>query len=103
MSKTIETQIEKSYLLVNGLRNNIDALRDKGINEETLRDMENNLKSLEELNRQCDEMRARLKGKVRETNEVLNSTKQAYFDLKKIIKNNYLQEEWNRYGVMDKR
>lgn len=103
MSKTIETQIEKSYLLVNGLRNNIDDLRDKGVNEETLRDMENNLKSLEELNRQCDEMRARLKDKVRETNGVLDSTKQAYFDLKKIIKNNYLQEEWNRYGVMDKR
>lgn len=103
MSKTIETQIEKSYVLVNGFRKNIDALRDKGINEETLSDMEGNLKSLEELNRQCDEMRARLKDKVREVNGVLDNAKQTYFELKKIIKNNYLQEEWSRYGVMDKR
>lgn len=103
MSKTIETQIEKSYVLVKGLRNNIEALRDKGIDDEVLNGMENNLRSLEDLNRQCDEIRARLKEKVKEVNSVLDDAKRTYFDLKKIIKNNYLQEEWAGYGVMDKR
>lgn len=103
MSKTIETQIEKSNVLIKGFRNNIEFLRDKGINKEILDDMENNLRSLEELNRQCDEMRAKLKDKVKEVNDVLSTSKQAYFDMKKIIKCNYLQEEWSKFGVMDKR
>lgn len=103
MSKTIETQIEKSLLLVKGFRDNIAELRDKGVSDEALDEIENDLKSLEEQNRQCDELRVKLKDRVRDVNRALDNAKHTYFDMKKIIKNNYLQEEWHKYGVTDKR
>ena len=36
MSKTIELQIEKSRVLVEGLNKNIESLRAKGISEDSL-------------------------------------------------------------------
>lgn len=103
MSKTIETQIEKSIALINGVRNNINSLRDKGVNEEALDAMQHDMETLAELNGQCEELREKLKNKVKEVNAVFDNTKQSFYDLKRIIKNNYPQEDWVAFGVMDKR
>ena len=50
MSKTIDLQIEKSHVLIEGIRKNIEGLRDKGFNEEELKQMEAELSERKKAN-----------------------------------------------------
>lgn len=103
MSKTIELQIEKSRMLVEGLSKNLEALRSKGISEENLRTMASDLDRLKVANEECDRIREELSGKVKNMNGILVSVKDAFAENKRIIKTNYPQELWIKYGVQDKR
>lgn len=103
MSKTIDLQIEKCRTLIHGLSNNIDELSNKGINSGTLDAMTRNLDRLADANRECDELRATLSAKVKAMNAILAEVKDAYADNKRMIKTNYPQDKWLKYGVVDKR
>lgn len=103
MSKTIDLQIEKSRVLIDGLRNNIDALKDKGFSCEELDAMGADLDALRQANEECDAIREQLSAKVKNVNGILAGVKEKFAEKKKIIKGYYPQEEWLRYGVQDKR
>ena len=103
MSKTIELQIEKSRVLIEGLGRNIEALRGKGISDESLKQMSEDLVRLKEANADCDRAREELSAKVKHMNAILTGVKEAFADKKRVIKTNYPQEEWLNYGVQDKR
>ena len=49
MSKTIELQIEKSQTLIEGCNRNIAELRSKGVRDESLNAMSNDLVTLKKL------------------------------------------------------
>ena len=57
MSKTIELQIEKSRVLIEGLRKNIDALAGKGISDSDLQSMTKDLEQSASANEECDRVR----------------------------------------------
>ena len=103
MSKTIELQIEKSQTLIEGLSSNIAELRSKGVRDESLNAMSNDLVTLKKINDECDALREDLSVKVKEMNVVLKRVKDAFADHKRIVKSNYPQERWINYGVQDKR
>lgn len=103
MSKTIDLQIEKCRTLIDGLRKNIGELADKGINNEELNRMGAELDRLTAASRECDEMRSQLSLKVKNMNAILAGVKESYIESKRKIKTNYPQEQWLRYGVLDKR
>ena len=103
MSKTIELQIEKSQTLIEGFNRNIAELRSKGVRDESLNAMSNDLVTLKKINDECDALREDLAGKVKKMNEVLNRVKDAFADHKRIVKSTYPQECWINYGVQDKR
>lgn len=103
MSKTIDLQIEKCRILIEGLRRNLAEVADKGINAEGLDALERNIGALTEAGRECDALRAELAGKVKRMNGILFEVKEAFGETKKKIKSNYQQYDWAKYGVMDKR
>jgi len=103
MSKTIDLQIEKSSTLIEGLRKNMNELQSKGFSNAELDQMENELQALKAANEDCDAFRAQLSAKVKNVNSILDSVKAKYADKKKTIKEAYPQEQWLRYGVIDKR
>lgn len=103
MSKTIDLQIEKSRVLIDGLRKNIDALRDKGFDGGELDTMTADLEALRQANRECDAIREQLSEKVKTVNDILAGVKEKFAEKKRIIKVYYPQEEWIKYGVQDKR
>lgn len=103
MSKTIDLQIEKSRILIDGLRKNLDVLKDKGFNSEELDCMSKELDILKQANEECDAMREQLSSKVKNMNSILTNVKNVFTEKKKIIKGYYPQEEWLKYGVLDKR
>lgn len=103
MSKTIDLQIEKSRVLIEGLGKNIETLRDKGIASEELQAMAADLERLKLSNDECDKIREELSRKVKAMNDILTTVKEAFAEKKRIIKTNYPQEQWIQYGVQDKR
>ena len=103
MSKTIDLQVEKSRVLIEGLRKNLAELADRGIRQDELDIMSAELDALAKANEECDTIREALTAKVKEVNTKLLVVKDKFAEKKKIIKNNYPQDEWARYGVMDKR
>lgn len=103
MSKTIDLQIEKCRTLIDGMRKNIGELADKGVNNELLDGLASDIEKLVVANSECDEMRSALSAKVKAMNAILASVKETYIESKRKIKTNYPQEQWLRYGVMDKR
>jgi hypothetical protein len=103
MSKTIELQIEKSHNLIQGLRKHLSTGVGGGITSTEIEKMESELATLTEANEVCDRLRAELSQKVKHMNGILADVKRSYVDKKKVIKVNFLQEEWMKYGVQDKR
>lgn len=103
MSKTIDLQIEKSRILIDGLRNNIDTLKDKGFSIDELNVMSAELDALRQVNKECDSIREQLSSKVKHLNMILTGVKDKFAEKKRIIKGYYPQEEWIHYGVQDKR
>ncbi|MBR1548571.1 MAG: hypothetical protein IJ637_07595 [Prevotella sp.] len=103
MSKTVELQIEKSHMLVAGLRKHLSQGVGGGVSNNEIDDMERNLKELEAANAEVDCLRDELAPKVKHMNELLANVKTAYADKKKTLKGYYAQEQWADYGVPDKR
>lgn len=103
MAKTIDLQVEKSRVLIEGLNNNLAEIADKGIVKAELDVMQAELDALAKANEECDALRESLSAKVREVNSKLAVVKDKFAEKKKIIKGNYPQDEWSKYGVLDKR
>ena len=82
---------------------NICELRAKGVRDESLTAMSNDLTTLKKMSDECDAIREDLSGKVKTMNEVLKRVKEAFANHKLIVKRNYPQESWINYGVQDKR
>ena len=91
MSKTVETQIEKSRGLIQGLRKHLSQ-GGKGATIQELDTMESALNVLVAANEECERLRAELGPKVKHMNELLAGVKADYVGHKLIIKNNYPQE-----------
>lgn len=102
MTKTIETQIEKSRNLIQGLRKHLSE-GGMGIDQHQLAAMEQTINALIAACNECDRLRAELVPKVKYMNEVLSRVKDDYVNHKLIIKNHYPQEKWIVYGLTDKR
>lgn len=103
MSKTIELQIDKSNFLIEGMRRNIGELSRYGISEGDLAEMDSSLQQLSDISNECDAIRSELSKKVQCMKEQLTTVKQQFADKKGVIKSNYPQEVWMKYGVTDKR
>ncbi len=103
MSVTNATQIKKSRDLIDGFRKNINLLRSKGISEQVLDRMTQAVNSLAEADHECDEIRAEYKKKSTKTREILTEVKQTFVEKKKLVKLNYPQDEWIKFGIVDKR
>ena len=103
MSKTVETQIEKSRSLLAGLRRHLKESGDSQISEHEILNTENALKQLEQVCCEIDRLREQLNPKVKEMNNMLTAAKETYAEQKKIIKGKYPIERWAEYGVPDKR
>lgn len=103
MSKTIDLQVEKSRSLIEGYRSHLSELQGRGVSADQLDRMEQNIQRLFAAGEECDRMRAALNEKVRDTNAILQAVKDEFLQQKQIVKAAYDQEDWRRYGIMDKR
>ena len=81
MSKTIDAQIEKSELLIEGFRKHIENLREWGVEEADLGAMSERLKDLKVADEACMELRQELSKRVKAMNEIKNDISQMALDI----------------------
>ena len=103
MTKTLETQIEKSRNLIQGLRRHVSESGERGVTNAEIEQMERALNVLIQQSDEVERLRMELAPKVRQMNETMDSVRTAYSEVKKTLKGYYPQERWADYGIPDKR
>lgn len=103
MSKTFEDQANKAKTLAEEMKKHLNELSDCGVKQDVLDTLINTSEEAISKSQEVDKLREVVSTKLHEANEVLKVVKDQYNDLRSIIKNNYPQEKWSKFGLMDKR
>lgn len=103
MSKTYLTQVEKVKSLVGGVRNHYDLVKNHGITEQQLDQMEQLAKEAEVLNDEVERLRLETSQKLKEANEKLQAMKEVWLPVKSQIKSSFDATKWQMFGIEDKR
>lgn len=103
MSKTFETNAEKVLTMALSLKKHFNEVEHLGVSREVLNKLESNAKKAITMNKEVDALRETVSEKLHKANEKLSEVKDLAMNYRKIIKMNFPQEKWERYGIMDKR
>lgn len=103
MSKVFETNALKGKSLASGMKKQLAELSKYGVKEADLSAMEQDADKAIEMIREVDRMREETTLKLAEANAQLNSLRERANVYRKLIKSNYLPDQWERFGLMDKR
>ncbi|MBS7274764.1 MAG: hypothetical protein KIG45_06840 [Bacteroidales bacterium] len=85
------------------MKRRIAELGKYGVTEADLTVMEQDADKAIEMIREVDRLREEVTRKLQEANEQLNSLRDRAAVYRKIIKQNYLQDQWAGFGLQDKR
>ena len=103
MSKTFENKANKAKMLAVSMKQHLNELSAKGVKQNTLDSLIITCDQAIKLDQEIDQIRMETSVKLKEANAVLNNVMTEYNELRSIIKNYYPQEQWSKYGLMDKR
>jgi hypothetical protein len=103
MSKTYSEQVEKAVMLAEGVKNNFNLVKDKGISMDDIELLLKQAKEVKEASEEVDELRANLSAKSAVAQKKLADIKNQMLAVKRIIKMNFDQLKWQKFGIADKR
>ena len=103
MYQIFKDQIEKSKLIISGVKRTQRLGREAGVEEGTLLKMEDDCKRIEAISAEIDKLNEELRRKSDEAHAVLSSLKSRTQTVKKAIKSNYDQTWWVKFGIPDRR
>lgn len=103
MYQIFKDQIEKSKLIISGVKRNQRLGRDAGVEENTLQKLEEDCRRLESISAEIDKLREELQKKSDEAHNALNTLKSRTLTVKKAVKSKYDQTWWIKFGIPDKR
>ena len=103
MYQIFKDQLEKSKLIISGVKRNQRLGRDAGVEEGELQKMEEDCKRLESLSAEIDKLHEELRKKNDEAHDALNILKIRTQTVKKAIKSKYDQTWWTKFGIPDRR
>jgi vacuolar-type H+-ATPase subunit I/STV1 len=103
MYQIFKDQLEKSKLILTGVKRNQRLGREAGVEDGVIQKLEEDCKRLEALSAEMDKMQEELRKKTEEAHAALNTLKNRTQTVKKSIKNKYDQTWWTKFGISDKR
>lgn len=103
MYQIFKDQLEKSKLILTGVKRNQRLGREAGIEESVLLKMEEDCKRLEALSAELDKLQSEARKKSDEAHEALDMLRNRTLQVKKTIKRKYNQTWWCKFGIPDKR
>ena len=90
-------------MLASGLKSHLDEVKQIGVTAEGIKKMEELSKELAKKDEEVDALRREANQKGRENRELLAELKSQMLTYRKAVKQRYMQPEWLKYGVQDKR
>lgn len=103
MYQIFKDQLEKSKLIISGVKRNQRLGREAGIEEGVLAKMEEDCKRLEVLSSEMDKIQDEFRKKSDEAHAALETLKGRTKIVKKAIKTKYDPTWWTKFGIPDKR
>lgn len=103
MYQIFKDQLEKSKLIISGIKRNQRMGRDAGVEEATLQKLEDDCKRLEAVSAEIDKLRDELRKKSDEAHNALNTLKNRTQVVKRAVKSKYDQTWWTKFGIPDRR
>ena len=103
MYQIFKDQLEKSKLIISGVKRNQRLGREAGVEAGMLQKMEDDCKRLEALSAELDKMQEEARKKSEEAHVALQALKNHTQSVKRSIKNKYDQTWWTKFGIPDKR
>lgn len=90
-------------MLASGLKSHLDEVKQIGVTAEGIKKMEELSKALAKKDEEVEALRREANQKGRENRELLAELKSQMLTYRKAVKQRYMQPEWLKYGVQDKR
>ncbi len=103
MSVTILNEVEKAEVLVAGLKKNLNEVKSLGITSDAINRLEETSAALRQKDEEVDALRRQATFKGHENRELLAGMKEQMLSMRKAVKSHYIQPEWIKFGVQDKR
>lgn len=103
MYQIFKDQLEKTKLIISGVKRNHRLGRESGVDEATLQKIEEDCKRLEVLSAEMDKIQEEFRKKSDEAHAALETLKSRTKTVKKAIKTKYDQTWWAKFGIPDKR
>lgn len=103
MSVIITNEIKKAEVLASGLKKHLDEVKQLGITAEGIKKMEELSQTLLQKDKEVEALRRAASEKGRENRELLEELKEQMLVFRKSVKQRYMQPDWIKYGVQDKR
>jgi seryl-tRNA synthetase len=101
--KTYAQVISDTEVMVNGIRENEEVLAKRQIDRAFADVLQSTLDKAIALNNEQETLKAKLKEKTEQLDEVINALKKQSGEARKIIKLDIPQSSWREFGINDKR
>ncbi|BDX38858.1 hypothetical protein CYCD_22130 [Tenuifilaceae bacterium CYCD] len=101
--KILSEQTNKVDKIIVGLKGKINLVKEKGIDDKFIAEMEVSNKFIKANNEALEKLKTESKIKAREANLRLIELKVQIQKVKKIVKQNFYQSRWKEFGITDKR
>ena len=103
MSKTFEANAQKALTMASGIKKHLSEVAHLGIKAEGLDKLEAEANKAIEMIQEVDALRQTVSEKLQAANEQLADVKELAMGYRQTIKNNFPPEQWEHFGIMDKR
>ncbi|MGD2090529.1 MAG: hypothetical protein PVH61_30435 [Candidatus Aminicenantes bacterium] len=101
--KSFGDKMNDVNVMITGLKGQIPRVSRRGINEEFINNLEVNMNDARELDTEQEKLKADLKTKTAQLNELVNTLNKLMDEAKRVVKLEFHQEEWKEFGITDKR
>ncbi len=103
MYQIFKEQLDKSKMLLSGVKRNMRLGRDAGLNEKDIAKLEAQSRRLETLSSELDKLQDEARRKSEEAHQALFDLKSQIYRVKNTIKSKYDSTWWSKFGIPDKR
>ena len=101
--KTYAESINLTSVLVSGLKSNSERVSKRGIGSDFAPKLETILNDVKNLNNEQETLKAKLKSKTDELNKKMDDMNVLVDEAKKVVKLEFEQTQWKKFGIEDKR
>jgi hypothetical protein len=98
-NRNFADQISKGEVLLSGLKNNVEKLSRRGIDEVFNTQYETDLRAAIALNNEQEQLKAALKLKTAALEEKMLSVEKSSSEATKVVKMNIPKEQWVEFGI----